>query len=62
MWFVADCTSKLLFTLCGFPEAICVEVDTGATGDIRRPATEHSVTVVSPAVVDPILKTSVRVH
>lgn len=55
--FVADGTSQLLLTLSGFPEAICVQVDTRATGDIRRPAAEYSVAVVSPAVVGPLLST-----
>lgn len=57
MWFVADSASQLFLTLSGFPEAIGVQVDARAAGDIRRPATEYSVTVVSPTVVDPILNT-----
>lgn len=55
MPFVADGSSQLLLTLRGLPEAVGVKVDTRATGVIRRPATEHCVTVISPAVVDPFL-------
>lgn len=57
MWFMTDGASQFFLTLRGFPEAISVQVDTRATGVIRRPATKHSVTVVSPTVVDPILNT-----
>lgn len=57
MRFVADGTSQLRITLSGFPESIGVQVDTRATGDIRRPAAEDGVTVVSPPVVDPVLST-----
>ena len=62
MWFVADGSSQLLLTLCGFPEAVGVQVDTRAGGDIRRPAAEYSVAVVGPAVVDPFLNTKVNKH
>jgi len=54
---VADGASQLLLTLCGFPEAVGVQVDARAAGDVRRPAAEHGVTVVGPAVVDPVLCT-----
>lgn len=57
MWLMTDSASQLFLTLCGFPEAVSVKVDTRATGVIRGPATEHSVAVVSPTVVDPILNT-----
>lgn len=62
MWFVADSASQLFLTLGGFPEAIGVQVDTWASGDIGGPATEYSVTVVGPAVVDPILTTRRKKH
>ena len=62
LWFAADSASQHLLTLGGFPEAVSVEVNTAASGDIRRPATEYGVTVVSPAVVDPILNTYKRKH
>ena len=53
--FVADGALETLLALRGFPEAIGVLVNTRADAGIRRPATEHSVTVVSPVVVVPIL-------
>lgn len=59
MWFVADSTSQHLLALCGFPEAVDVQVDAGATGDVRGPAAKYGVTVVRPAVVDPVLHTQI---
>ena len=62
MWFVADGASQLFLTLGGLPEAVGVQVDTRAAGGIRGPATEHSVTVVGPAVVGPVLNTKQKKH
>lgn len=57
---MADGSTQLLLTLRGFPKAVCVEVDAGATGVLRRPAAEYGVAVISPAVVDPFLKVKVN--
>lgn len=51
-------TSQLVLTLCGFPVAVGIQVNTGATGDIRGPTTEHSMAVVGPVVVVPALNTT----
>lgn len=58
--FVADGSSQLLLTLRSFPEAVGVKVDTRSTGVLGRPAAEHGVAVISPAVVGPFLK--VKIH
>lgn len=55
--FVADGASKLILTFRGFPEAVCVQVHTPSGGGLRRPSTEHGVTVVGPPVVLPTLNT-----
>lgn len=55
VWFVTDGASELFFTLGGFPETISVQVHTRTAGHVWGPPAEHSVTVVRPTVVDPIL-------
>lgn len=58
--FVADGSTQLLLALRGFPKAVGVKVDARAAGVLRRPAAEHGVAVISPAVVDPILRVKVN--
>lgn len=53
--------STLLLTLRGLPEAISVKVDARAARALRRPATEDSVAVIGPAVVDPFLNAKLTV-
>lgn len=54
---MADGSAQLLLALGGFPEAVGVQVNAGAAGDVGRPAAEHGVAEVGPAVVDPVLTT-----